>query len=191
LDRTGLTLKISDAAISIELGRKGFATRGKADEGRVSFEKGIAKALSAFKEASNQGFAASADPETIILAEYAFISQELEFCDRSDKDSLGSLNLAILRLDDAFLVLKVVEDKTLYKAVESAFAHKREFRFRGLPKDSFHVACGSLKTRLGNILKAPGLDLIEKALLKQRFKNLTAGQGGYIEKQKKALQKGK
>jgi hypothetical protein len=53
---------------------------------------------------------------------------------------------------------------------------------------TFHVACGSLKARLGNILKTPGLDLIEKSLLKQRFKNLTAGQNGYIEKQKKALQ---
>jgi len=191
LDRTGLTLKISDAAINIELGRKGFAIQGKEREGRISFETGIADAMSAFKEASNQGFTASADPETIILAEYTFISQELEFCDKSDKDSLSSLNLAIQRLDDAFLVLKIVEDKTIYKAVESAFAHKREFRFRGLPKDSYHVACGSLKTRLGNILKTPGLDLIEKSLLKQRFKNLTAGQGGYIEKQKQALQKSK
>jgi hypothetical protein len=172
--------------LAIDFGRKGFATRGKAEEGRINYEDGIAKALFAFKEAQ-----ASADPETIILAEYTFIFQEFEFCDKTDKDSLSSLNLAIQRLDDAFLVLKIVEDKTIYKAVESAFAHKREFRFRGLPKDSYHVACGSLKTRLGNILKTPGLDLIEKALLKQRFKNLSAGQGGYIEKQKKALQKNK
>ena len=31
------------------------------------------------------------------------------------------------------------------------------------------------------------IDSIEKTLLKQRFTNLSAGQGGYIEKQKKAL----
>lgn len=150
MDGTGLTLKISDAAINIELGRKGFAVQGKEREGRISFETGIADAMSAFKEAQ-----ATADPETIILAEYTFISQELEFCDKSDKDSLDSLTLAVQRLDDAFLVLKFVDDKTAYQYVESAFAHKRESRFRGLPKDSFHVACGSLKTRLGNILKAP------------------------------------
>ena len=125
--KIGLVSRIYDAALAIDSGRKGFATRGKEQEGRINYEKGISKALSAFKEASNQGFAASADPETIILSEYTFISQELEFCDKSDKDSLSSL-------------------------------------------------------------KTPGLDLIEKALLKQRFKNLTAGQGGYVEKQKQALQ---
>jgi hypothetical protein len=187
LDRTGLTLEISDAAISIELGRKGFATRGKAEEGRISYEKGIAKALSAFQQASNQRFAASADPETIILAEYTFLSQEFEFCDKTDKDSLSSLTLAIQSLDEAFLVLKIVEDKTLYQAVENSFSHKSKYRFRGFPKDSYHVACGSLKTRLQNILRAPGIDSIEKDLLKQRFKNLTAGQGGYMELQRKAL----
>jgi len=187
----GLINRVYDSAANIDFGRKGFAIIGKEREGRISYEDGIAQAMSAFKDASNQRFAATADPETIILAEYTFISQELQSCDKSDKDSLSSLTLAIKRLDDAFLVLKIVEDKTIYQAVESAFAHKREFRFRGLPKDSFHVACGSLKTRLGNILKTPGLDLIEKALLKQRFKNITAGQNGYIEKQKKTLLKSK
>ena len=182
MDRIGLTLKISDAAINIDSGRKGFATRGKAEEGRISYEEGIAKALSAFKEAE-----VTADPETIILAEYTFIFQELEFCDKTDKDSLSSLTLAIQSLDDAFLVLKIVEDKTAYQYVENSISHKSKYRFRGFPKDSYHVACGSLKTRLQNILRAPGIDTIEKSLLKQRFKNLTAGQRGYIEKQKQAL----
>jgi hypothetical protein len=58
LDLTGLTLKISDAAINIDSGRKGFATRGKAEEGRLSYETGITEALSAFIEAQ-----ATADPK--------------------------------------------------------------------------------------------------------------------------------
>jgi hypothetical protein len=33
----------------------------------------------------------------------------------------------------------------------------------------------------------PGLDPIEKSLLKQRFTNLSAAQAGYIEKQKQTL----
>ena len=53
----------------IEAGRKGFATRGNEQEGRISYEDGIAAAMTAFKEAQ-----ATADPETIILAEYAFIT---------------------------------------------------------------------------------------------------------------------
>ena len=103
--KIGLLRNIYEAALAIDSGRKGFATRGKAEEGRINYEEGIDKALSAFKEAQ-----AYADPETIILAEYAFISQELEFCDKTDKDSLSSLTLAIQSLDDAFLVLKTVED---------------------------------------------------------------------------------
>jgi len=74
LDTAGLVDSINAAALAIDLGRKSFATRGKAEEGRISYEDGIAQALSAFKEAQ-----ATADPETIILAEYAFLSQELEF----------------------------------------------------------------------------------------------------------------
>jgi hypothetical protein len=37
------------------------------------------------------------------------------------------------------------------------------------------------------MLRTPGVDPIEKALLKQRFANLATGQKGYLEKQRKAL----
>jgi hypothetical protein len=49
----------------------------------------------------------------------------------------------------------------------------------------------SHKTRIKNILRFSGIDPIEKALLKQRYVNLSARQGGYVEKQKKALQEKK
>ena len=45
MDLTGLVYKISDAAIAIDYGRKGFAIRGKAEEGRLSYENGISAAL--------------------------------------------------------------------------------------------------------------------------------------------------
>jgi len=182
LDLTGLLSSIYDAATSIDFGRKGFATKGKAEEGRINYEDGIAKALTAFKEAQT-----TADPQTIILAEYTFISQELQFCEKTDKDSLSSLAKAVQDFDDAFLALKVVEDSTLYQGAERTYPHSGKYRVSGFPRDAFHTACISHKTRLKNILKTPGLDPIEKALLKQRFANLSAGQGGYIEKQKKAL----
>jgi hypothetical protein len=47
LAKTGLLRSIADAATAIDLGRKGFATRGKEQEGRISYERGIAEALSA------------------------------------------------------------------------------------------------------------------------------------------------
>jgi hypothetical protein len=182
LVRTGLISSIYQAVINIDAGRKGFATRGKAEEGRISYEKGIAKAMTAFQEAQ-----ATADPQTIILSEYTFLSQELEFCEKTDKDSLSSLTQALQSFDDAFLALKVVEDKTQYQGVENAIPHSGKYRFSGFPKDAFHIACISHKTRLQNVLRAPGIDPIEKALLKQRLVNLSAGQGGYVEKQKKAI----
>jgi hypothetical protein len=182
LEKIGLTLKISDAAIAIDFGRKGFATRGKEHEGRLSYERGISEAMSAFQEAQ-----ASADPLTIILAEYTFISQELEFYEKTDKETLNSLKKAMRFFDDAFLAIKAVEDKTSYHVVEDCIPHEKEYRVKGFPRDSFHIACDSHKTRLNNTIRAPGIDPIEKALLKQRLANLSAGQGGYVEKQRIAL----
>ena len=182
MDGIGLASNIYRAVINIDLGRKGFAIRGKAEEGRISYEKGIAQALSAFQEAE-----ATVDPKTIILVEYTFLSQELEFCEKTDKDSFSSLTQAIQSFDDAFLALSIVEDKTFYQAVEKTYPNNKKYRVSGFPKDAFHIACISHKTRLQNVLRAPGIDPIEKTLLKQRFINLSVGQGGYVERQRKAL----
>ena len=113
MDTTGLVYKTSDAALYIEFGRKGFATRGKAEEGRISYETGITWALSAFRDAQS-----TIDPYVIIFIEFTFLNQELQFCDETDKDSLSSLNKAIQSFDDAFLALKTVEDKNLYQGAE-------------------------------------------------------------------------
>jgi len=181
---TGLINSIYDAAAAIDFGRKGFAIRGKADEGRISYEKGIAEALSAFLQAQ-----LTADPLTLILAEWTFLGQEFQLCDKSDKDTINSLTRAIKFFDDAFLALEIVDDKTLYQAVEKTYPHDKEYRFKDFPKDSFHVACGGHQTRLKNILKAPGIDPIEKALLKQRLSNMSTAQTAYVDKQNKALTK--
>ena len=182
MDPAGLLDKIIEAATNIDYGRKGFATRGKAEDGRLSYERGIFAALSAFKDAQS-----TIDPHIIILVEYTFLAQELQFCEKSDTDSLSSLTQAIQSFDDAFLVLKIVEDSTLYKAVDLSFPHNEKYREKSFPKDSYHIACKAHRTRLKNILRSPGIDPIEKVLLKQRFANLATAQNGYIEKQKKAL----
>jgi hypothetical protein len=221
LDLISLASNITNAAFSIDFGRKGFATRGKEQEGRISYETGIARAMLAFQEAQ-----ISTDPQALILAEYTFITQEFQLCEKSDKDTINSLTKAIESFDDAFLALKEVE-KESYKMADNIFPHNGKNRvngrpllslkvsclssklhiylgsrrdtflkkhcftqcFIGRPKDSFHIACIPHRTRLQNILRTPGLDPIEKALLKQRFDNLFTAQQGYIEKQKKAMGK--
>jgi hypothetical protein len=177
----GCVESITQAATNIDFGRKGFATRGKAEEGRISYERGISAALTAFKEAKT-----SADPQILILAEYTFISQELQFCDKSDNDSISSLTKAVQSFDDAFLALKAVENPN-YKITDETTPHNGKYRVNGFPIDSFHIACIAHKTRLRNILRAPGIDPIEKALLKQRLANLSTAQNGYIEKQRKVF----
>ena len=184
MDLTGLLSSIYESVINMDAGRKGFATRGKEQEGRISYEKGISEAMSAFKEAQT-----TADPETIILAEYTFITQELAFCVKTDKDAISSLSRAIRFFDDAFLVLKIVKDKTKYENVENSYPHDSEYRIKGFPFDSFHIAVRGHKGRLQNILKTPGLDPLEKALHKQRLDTIKAGQRGYLEMQGKALTK--
>jgi hypothetical protein len=64
LDIPSLANKIYRAALFIDAERKGFATRGKEQEGRISYEDGISEAMTAFQEAQT-----SADPQTLILAE--------------------------------------------------------------------------------------------------------------------------
>ena len=182
MEKSGLVNNILDATISIDFGRKGFATRGKAEEGRILYEEGIALAMSTFTEAQ-----ASTDPQTIVLIEFTFLVQELQLCPKTDKHSINSLTQAIQSFDDAFLVLEVVEDKTLYQAVDKAIPHHQKFRIKGYPKDSFHIACGSHKTRIKNILTSPGIDPIEKALLEQRQASLTTAQDSYIDKQRKVM----
>jgi hypothetical protein len=183
---TGLVDSIYSAAAAIDFGRKGFATKGKAEEGRISYEAGISEALLAFRDAQS-----TVDPQTIIFVEYTFLSQELQFCEETDKDTLSSLTQAIQSFDDAFLALKAVEDSTLYQGAEKTHPHNKKFRVNGFPKDSFHIACIAHRTRLQNILRSPGIDPIEKALLKQRFANLSTAQNGYIEKQKTCLEENK
>ena len=136
LDTIGLVSSIADAAISIDSGRKGFAIIGKEREGRISYEKGVAIALSAFNEAQ-----VSADPETVILVEYTFIYQELQFCEETDKDTFSSLTQAIQSFDDAFLAIKIVENSTFYQVAEKTYPHNKKYRIGGFPKDSFHIAC--------------------------------------------------
>ena len=181
MDPIGLVNSIISATAGIDSGRKGFATRGKAEEGRISYEAGIAEALTAFQEAQ-----ATADPQIMILAEYTFLTQELQFCDKSDKDSISSLTKAMQSFDDAFLALQAVKEDG-YKTAEKTYPHNGKYRVKGFPMDSFHIACIGHRTRIRNMLKTPGIDPIEKSLLKQRFANLPSAQNGYIEKQKLAM----
>ena len=149
--KIGLVDSIYEAAAGIDAGRKGFAILGKEREGRVLFEDSIAKALTTFQQAQ-----ISADPQALILAEFTFLSQELQLCEATDKDSKESLTKAIESFDDAFLALQAVDDPR-YAIMDNGFPHNGKFRVKGFPKDSYHIAFIAHRTRLKNILRAPGI----------------------------------
>jgi hypothetical protein len=94
---------------------------------------------------------------------------------------------ALQSFRDALRSLATVEDAAAYKSAETTYSTDPKKRVQGFPLDVFHQACGSHSTRLRNILRVPGIEMLEKALLKQRAVNMTAAQGAYAEKQRKAL----
>lgn len=182
MDQTGLLDRIFEAAQYIDFGRKGFTTDGQEHEGRLNYEKGISASLSAFMEAE-----AVADPKMLILAEITFLQQELRFCNDTDTITQNSLTQAIQSFEDARRCLVTVEDSALYRAAETTHPTADRYRVRNFPKDAFHLACISHRTRLKNVQRAPGINMIEKAVLEQRTANMKTAQDRYVKKQRAAL----
>ena len=127
------------------------------------------------------------DPQIIILAELAFLQQELQFCGETDIDTKSSLTQAIQSFEDALRCLKTVENAVGYRYAETTYPSDDKHRIKGLPRDALHSACISHRTRIKNILRVPGMNHIERAVYEQRFLNMTAARNSYIELRKKAL----
>ncbi|MCL2006998.1 MAG: hypothetical protein FWG77_02835 [Treponema sp.] len=179
----GLLSSIFSGAARIDRGRKGLSTNGQEHEGRISYEEGVAGASKAFSQALS-----TLDPLIIMIAEEAFLEQELRFCSESDTHTISSLTQALQSFSDAFRCLETVEDPVKYKAAETTWPNSRKYRVQGFPKDALHLACLAHRTRLYNTLRSPGINMIEKALLTQRASNMTIVQNIYTEKQRKSLQ---
>jgi hypothetical protein len=182
MDLTGLLSNILISGARIDSGRKGLKTDGGEHEGRLNYEKGIAEASLSFSQALS-----TANPQTILLAEEAFLEQELTFCSDTDNYSRSSLTQALLSFEDAFLCFESVEDHAGYKAADKTWPHNPKYRVKSYPKDAFHLACIAHRTRLQNVLRAPGINMIEKAVLEQRVANMASAQMAYLAKQKDAL----
>lgn len=154
---------------------------GKEHEGRIAYEKGITDSMTAFKEAE-----AGADPQTIIFAELVFLQQELQFCHERDAHTRNSLIKAVQDFEDALCSLEAV-DEPGYKTAEKTYPQNAKYRYQRFPKDAFHTACIAHRTRINNILRSPGINMIEKAVLEQRSKNTQTAQAGYVKRQQAAL----
>jgi len=183
MDLTGLVHNIVNGTLKIDKGRKYLATDNLEHAGRLSYEDGISIALDTFKNAQ-----ASADPQTMILVELAYLKQEFQFCDETDTITRSSLTQAVQSFDDALRSLKTVEDAVLYKAAETTYPRASKYRYHSFPRDAIHLACTAHWTRLQNSLRTPGINMIEKTVLTQRAANMTTIQAAYTEKQRRALE---
>jgi hypothetical protein len=165
-------------------GREWLDTEGLEPAGRVSYKRGLSSALELFREVQEN---ATADLETPIITEKAYLTQELQFCAPSDKQTRNSLTTAIQSFDDSQRSLKIVMDPALYKIAEQTYPTILKLRHNGMPKDAFHIACDSHRTRLGNILRVPGINLKEKSVLEQRLSNINTIQIIYQKLQEKVF----
>jgi hypothetical protein len=179
LGRVGLPDSILVSVADIYQGRTWLYTDGFEHDGNLSYRKGILRALETFNEIQEN---AEQDIKLLFDAEYTYIEQELKYCVPRDKKATNSLTKAVAEFDDAFLILEVLQNPKTYISIEKAFAHRDAFRYRGMPKDAFHVACSAHITRLDNNLKTPGINIIEKDLLIQRIKNMEKAQAVYLQK---------
>jgi hypothetical protein len=182
MDRLGLLNELVVGAARLDAGRKGFTIGGKENAGRISYEKGISGTLAAFQEAC-----AGVDPHTLILAELVFLQQELRFCNETDTEAQSSLTQAIQSFNDALRSLEAVKEDG-YRIAEKTYPLNSKYRFHGMPKDAFHIACISHRTRIKNILRVPGMNMTEKAVYQQRLTNMSAAQNSYSELQQAVLQ---
>jgi hypothetical protein len=182
MDLSSFLSKLASHTLDIDMGRKGFMIDGEEHTGRLHYEDGIAGSLQSFREAQ-----VSAEPRTIVLAEMIFLEQELQFCHETDTDTHSSLTQAIQSFEDALRSLEVVEDAVLYQGAEKTYPASPTYRVQGFPKDAFHIACIAHRTRLRNVLRSPGINMTEKAVLRQRAVNMRTSQQSYIGKQEKAL----
>jgi hypothetical protein len=91
--------------------------------------------------------------------------------------------------DDAFLALKAVENGASYQVADQTHPRRAKYRYKGMPRDAFHIAYIAHRTRVGNTLKKIGVDPDERDLAKLRLTVFNTAQQVYVEKQQAALGK--
>jgi alpha-galactosidase/6-phospho-beta-glucosidase family protein len=166
----------------LDVGRKSLYTEGEEHEGLISYNAGIDLATSTVNEAGE-----TADPETIFIVEDTYLQQELYYCNPDDTQARKSLQDAVQNMEDGLQCIKTLENPDNYRIADTTYPHDGKHRFHSLPRDAVHTACLANQTRINNSLRTPGINMTEKALMKQRIKNMKIALTAYMKKQAEAL----
>jgi hypothetical protein len=184
LVKNGQRGDIAYAVRAIEEGRTKHFTPGQAEEGLAAFMEGSALLKQSFLDAKATG-----DIETILRAEYDFLSNAIIEGDSDETFAKSSAEAGLEVIEDALNALKALALGDAYKAVDLAYPRhdKRAWRFKDMPKDAFHVFCASHKSRLQNGLSRFGVSKIDRELVKLRIDTINAIEEIYCERQRQTL----
>jgi hypothetical protein len=183
LAKIGSRIDIGYAVVLIEEGRRKHFIEESALEGLQQFKEGSELLRQAFIDAKATG-----DVELILRAEHSFLSSQIAAGNPDETRAHASAEKGLEVIEDALRALKTVSGSTVYKGVELAFPrHGKAYRYKGLPKDAFHVCCESHIARLNNGLTRYGVSDIDRELIKLRVGTLAAIEEIYCNMQRKVL----
>jgi hypothetical protein len=184
MDAISLSTRIDSADRLIAEGRIKHFTEGREAEGLHDFKEGCALLKQTFIDAR-----ATNDLALILQAEHAFLTVEIDTGGNDEPLAKASAEAGLEVIEDALRALQAVALGDAYKAVELAYPlhDKRKWRYKGCPKDAFHVFCESHIARLNNGLKRYGVSAIDRDLIEFRIATLKAIEEIYCGMQRKAL----
>jgi len=123
----------------------------------------------------------------MFLSEFYYTSCELSASQGSEPVAMKSAQSAVRKFEEGLAALQTVIKPEWYQALHIALSTEPSFRYKGMPKDAFHVACMSDIARVRNGLSRMGLSDEDKAIARKRIAVMTGAQDAYIEMQRQSV----
>jgi hypothetical protein len=180
MEKNGLLNSMRDGVAALADGRRKLYAKGTEVEGLEMYHKGYGIIFSLFKEAL-----ATKDAELMLLAEFYYTARELYESPGGEPVAKSSAQTAVRKFEEALQALKVVVNPQ-YALVHQALSTEKAYRFKGMPKDAFHIACLSDMARVRNGLSRMGLSDEDKKIAHKRIEVMNFAQDCYVEIQQKS-----
>jgi len=144
------------------------------------YTKGLNRTLQVLEDIGKSG-----DIDLVAKTEAALVELEKSVHFGKDSSVMSSLDAATVDFSVIEKGLIVVKSSDYYQKVDDSYHVKR--KVNGVPVDGVHEAINSHITRLGNSMRAVGISVPEKNVLRQRQENIRRAKKLYIKLQQKAL----
>jgi len=135
MEKNGLLIDVSSGVAYLAKGRRLLYANGTEAEGLKMYQDGCKMLISLFDEALGSG-----DAELMFLSEFYYTSCELSASQGSEPVAVKSAQSAVRKFEEGLAALEIVVNPQRYEAVHSVLSTEPSFRYKGMPKDAFHVA---------------------------------------------------